>query len=78
MIECVGSGPSIPLKLCVAILRGEAEDIGETEEEFLDLKEKRLQNDLLVSIFAGLRSLREIVQHAEAASYIISQLCIHD
>ena len=40
MIERAGSGPGITLKLCVTILCGEAEDIGETEEEFLELKEK--------------------------------------
>lgn len=61
MIERAGSGPGITLKLCVTILCGEAEDIGETEEESLELKEKRLRNDLPVIISAGLRSRREIV-----------------
>ncbi|KAF4769678.1 hypothetical protein N7455_006557 [Penicillium solitum] len=76
MIDPAGSGPGITLKLCVAILRGEAEEIGEigeTEEEFLELKEKRLRDDLPVNIFARLPSRREIIQHTKAASYIISQ-----
>ncbi|KAJ5502055.1 hypothetical protein N7463_004929 [Penicillium fimorum] len=69
MIERAGSGSRITLKLCMAIFRGEEipEDIGETEEEFLELKK-----------VSFLRSRREIIQHAKAASHMISQLCVHD
>ncbi|KAJ5293761.1 hypothetical protein N7508_008582 [Penicillium antarcticum] len=40
MIERAGIGRDITLKLCMAIFRGEtiSEDIGEAEEEFLELK----------------------------------------
>ena len=42
MIERVGGDSDITLKLCMAIFNGEElpEDIGETEEEFLELKER--------------------------------------
>ncbi|KAI9934004.1 hypothetical protein ASPWEDRAFT_168282 [Aspergillus wentii DTO 134E9] len=80
MIERAGSGPDITLKLCMAIFRGEEvpEDIGETDEEFLELKKKLLRENLPANTAAVLRSRREIVQHAQAASYIISQLVIHN
>ncbi|KAJ5662103.1 uncharacterized protein N7477_009719 [Penicillium maclennaniae] len=80
MIERVGNGYDITLKLCMAIFRGEEipEDIGETEEEFLELKGNLLRKNLPANTLAILKSRREIVQHAKAASYIISQLCVHD
>ncbi|KAJ5208510.1 hypothetical protein N7449_002889 [Penicillium cf. viridicatum] len=73
MIERAGSGSRITLKLCMAIFRGEEipEDIGETEEELL-------RNDMPANVSAVLRSRREIVQHAKAASHMISQLCVYD
>lgn len=80
MIERAGSGREITLKLCMAIFRDEkvSENVGETEEEFLKLKQNLLRNNLPADVSAVLRSRREIVQHARAASYIISQLCIRD
>ena len=80
MIERAGNGRDITLKLCMAIFRGEEipEDIGETEEEFLELKKNLLRNNLPANTSAVLRSRREIVQHAKAASFIMSQLCIRD
>lgn len=80
MIERAGGGSGITLKLCMAIFRGEEipEDIGETEEEFLELKKRLLRNDMPANVSAVLRSRREIVQHAKAASYMISQLCVYD
>lgn len=80
MIERAGNGPEITLKLCLAIFRGQEipEDIGETEEEFLELKIYLLGKNLPTDTLAVLHSRREIVQHAKAASYIISQLCIRD
>jgi fido (protein-threonine AMPylation protein) len=78
MIERAGNGPGVTLKLCLAIFRGEEipEDIGETDEEFLELKRNLLRKYLPANTLAVLRSRREIVQHAKAASYIITQLCI--
>ncbi|CDM32927.1 hypothetical protein DTO013E5_9380 [Penicillium roqueforti] len=80
MIERAGSGSKITLKLCMAIFRGEEipEDIGETEEEFLELKKELLRKNMPANVSAVLRSRREIVQHAKAASYMISQLCVYD
>lgn len=80
MIERAGNGPDITLKLCVAIFRGEElpEDIGETEEQFLELKQYLLRNNLSANVSAVLHSRREIVQHAKAASYIMNQLCTRD
>ncbi|KAJ6184491.1 hypothetical protein N7519_005792 [Penicillium mononematosum] len=80
MIERAGSGFRITLILCFAIFRGEEipEDIEETEEVFLELKKKLLRNDMLANVSTVLQSRREIIQHAKAASYIISQLCVYD
>ncbi|CAL5874355.1 uncharacterized protein PFLUO_LOCUS8651 [Penicillium psychrofluorescens] len=78
MIERAGAGSQITLKLCHAIFRGEKipEDIGETDEEFLTLKQSLVRNNLPADTSAVLRSRREIVQHAKAAAYIVNQLCI--
>ncbi|KAJ6099237.1 hypothetical protein N7467_000772 [Penicillium canescens] len=80
MIERCGNGSDITLKLCMAIFRGEIipEDIGETEEEFLELKKRLLRKNLPATTCAVLRSRREIVQHAKAASYIMTQLCVRE
>ncbi|KAI9045434.1 uncharacterized protein KD926_008861 [Aspergillus affinis] len=78
MIERAGNNPGITLKLCMAIFHGEEipEDIGETDEEFVEMRKTLLRNNLPASTSAVLRSRREIVQHAKAASYIINQLYI--
>lgn len=80
MIERAGSGLNLTLKLCMAIFRGEEipDDIGETDPEFLELKKNLIRNNLPSNTSAVLRSRREIVQHAKAACFIISQLCIQD
>ncbi|KAJ5977947.1 hypothetical protein N7501_001289 [Penicillium viridicatum] len=80
MIERAGSGSRITLKLCMAIFRGEEipDDIGETEEEFQELKEGLLRKDMPANVSAVLQSRREIVQHAKAATHMISQLCVYD
>ncbi|KAJ5185939.1 hypothetical protein N7491_006191 [Penicillium cf. griseofulvum] len=79
MIERAGGGSRITLKLCMAIFRGEEipEYIGEAEEEFLGLKQYLLRNEMPANVSAVLQSRREIVQHAKAASHMISQLCVH-
>lgn len=80
MIERAGNSADITFKLCMAVFRGEEvpEDIGETEEEFLELKKNLLRKNLPANPCAVLHSRREIVQHAKAASYMIHQLCIRD
>ncbi|KAJ5930565.1 hypothetical protein N7466_006058 [Penicillium verhagenii] len=80
MIERVGNGSDITFKLCMAVFRGEEvpEEIGETEEEFLELKKNLLRKNLPANPRAVLGSRREIVQHAKAACYMIHQLCICD
>ncbi|CAI7620533.1 unnamed protein product [Penicillium viridicatum] len=67
MIERAGSGPDITLKLCVTILPGEAEDIGETEEEFLELKEKRIRSNLPILIRAHGLPLIAVTRDAVAS-----------
>ncbi|KAJ5382586.1 hypothetical protein N7517_000497 [Penicillium concentricum] len=80
VIERAGNGLNITLKLCIAIFRGDdlPDDIGETDEEFLELKKKLLRENLPSNTSAVLRSRYEIIQHAKAAHYIIGQLCNND
>ncbi|CAG8372975.1 unnamed protein product [Penicillium salamii] len=80
MIERAGSTARITYKLCLAVFRGEEipEDIGETDEEFLELKKALLRKNLPANTQAVLRSRREIIQHAKATAFIINQLCICD
>ncbi|KAJ5808388.1 hypothetical protein N7474_009657 [Penicillium riverlandense] len=79
MIEHAGRDLDITLKLCLATFGGEEipEDIGETNEEFLALKQHLMQQNLPSNTSKVLRSRNEIVQHAKAAAFIISQLCVH-
>ncbi|KAJ5918374.1 hypothetical protein N7454_010749 [Penicillium verhagenii] len=80
MIERVGNDSDITFKLCKAVFRGEEvpEEVGETEEEFLELKNNLLRKNLPANPCAVLCSRREIFQHAKAACYMIQQLCICD
>ncbi|KAJ5816779.1 hypothetical protein N7447_009012 [Penicillium robsamsonii] len=79
-IERAGGGFQLTFKLCLAVFRGEEvpEDVGETEEEFVELKKSLLRADLPANVLAVIQSRREIIQHAKAASYIITQLCLND
>ncbi|KAJ5156344.1 hypothetical protein N7492_009147 [Penicillium capsulatum] len=80
MIERAGAGPDITLKLCMEIFQGHEvpEEIGETDEEFAALKKELIESNRPADTTAVLRTRREIIQHAKAASYIINQLCLHD
>ncbi|CAI7629170.1 unnamed protein product, partial [Penicillium discolor] len=80
MIERAGSELEITLQLCFAIFKGEEvpDDIGEISEEFKALKQANKRKNLPVSTSAVLRSRQEIVQHAKAASFLMTQLCLYD
>lgn len=80
MIEHAGAGLEITWKLCMKIFQGEQvpEDIGEQDEEYRRIKEERMRDKLSTSGAAILRSRREIVQHAKAAAYMITELCLYD
>ncbi|CAG8928815.1 unnamed protein product [Penicillium salamii] len=79
LIEHAGSTARITYKLCLAVFRGEEipQDRDEAED-FLELKDALLRKNLPTDTKAVLRSRREIIQHAKAASFIINQLCICD
>ncbi|KAN0070273.1 Fido domain containing protein [Elaphomyces granulatus] len=66
----------VTLKLCQAIFRGEEipDDIGERDDEYTAIRQDLLRRNLPAGTQFVLRSRREIVQHAKAASYIISEL----
>lgn len=79
MIENVGAGLDITLKLCRAVFQGEdvtETDIGERDAEYQALKVELAKKNLPNDHYSVLRSRREIVQHAKAAHYIISQVAI--
>lgn len=78
MIEHAGSSPDITKKLCSAVFHGEKipDDILEEPKLYLELEKHLLLNNLPASIQAVWRSFREVVQHAQAASYMINQICI--
>lgn len=80
MIEHAGAGLDITWKLCMKIFQGEQvpEDIEERDEEYMRIKEERMRDKLSTSTAAVLHSRREIVQHAKAAAYMITELCLHD
>ncbi|OQD85339.1 hypothetical protein PENANT_c010G04157 [Penicillium antarcticum] len=53
------------------------EEIGESEEKFLERKQALLCNSPAdVTITSILQSCRETIQHAKAVSFLIQQLCI--
>jgi fido (protein-threonine AMPylation protein) len=76
MIEAAGSGRDVTLELCEKIFRGEEvpEEIEERDSEYAALKANLLRKNLPGDIEAVLRSRREIIQHAKAASYIINEI----
>ncbi|KAK2476341.1 hypothetical protein H9L39_11565 [Fusarium oxysporum f. sp. albedinis] len=75
MIEVAGGGVDITLKLCKDVFQGKElpEEINERDEDYHDLKIHLLNKNLPSGHEAILRSRREIVQHAEAARYMIDQ-----
>lgn len=80
MIERAGAGLEITWNPCMKIFQGDQvpEDIGERDEDYQRIKEERMRAMLSTSFAAVLRSRREIVQHAKAATHMITQLCLHD
>ncbi|KAF5541931.1 hypothetical protein FPHYL_11664 [Fusarium phyllophilum] len=78
MIEVAGGGVDITVKLCKDVFRGKelSEEISERDSDYQDLKLHLLNKNLPSGHAAVLRSRREIVQHAEAARYMIDQVCI--
>ncbi|RGP65936.1 hypothetical protein FLONG3_9068 [Fusarium longipes] len=78
MIEVAGGGVDITVKLCKAVFRGEPvpETIDQRDAEYEELKRHLMNNNLPSEHTAVLRSRREIVQHAQAARFIIEKVCI--
>lgn len=78
MIEAAGGGVDITVKLCKAVFRGEhvPENIEERSSEYEELKLHLMQNNLPAGHHAILRSRREIVQHAQAARFMIEKVCV--
>jgi len=75
-IEKAGTDLSITMKLCMAIFCGDGIPDETTDEEFFALKQFLMHKSLPANTAAVLRSRREVIQHAKAASYIINQLCL--
>ncbi|KAF4956555.1 hypothetical protein FGADI_3707 [Fusarium gaditjirri] len=81
MIENVGGGLDITLKLCKQVFRGgkePPEEISEDDPEYEQLDLYLYNKDLPCDHADILRSYREIVQHAKAARFMIEQVCIND
>ncbi|KAL5616086.1 hypothetical protein FOBRF1_004834 [Fusarium oxysporum] len=80
MIENVGGGLDITLKLCKDVFRGgkePPEEIGERDPDCEQLEIYLSNNDLPCKHADILQSYREIVQHAKAARFMIEQVCIN-
>ncbi|EQL02843.1 fic/DOC family protein [Ophiocordyceps sinensis CO18] len=76
IIENAGAGWDVTFKLCQAIFRGEEmpNEIDERDSEYAAIKQDLLRKGLAAGTEFVLRSRREIIQHAKAASYIINEL----
>lgn len=81
MIENVGGGLDITLKLCKDVFRGgkePPEEISEHDPDYEQLDLYLYNKDLPCKHADILQSYREIVQHAKAARFMIEQVCIND
>ncbi|KAF5250437.1 hypothetical protein FANTH_4371 [Fusarium anthophilum] len=80
MIENVGGGLDITLKLCKDVFRGKEppEEISEDDPDYEELDLYLYNKDLPCKHADILQSYREIVQHAKAARFMIEQVCIND
>ncbi|KAM0543182.1 hypothetical protein ACHAPJ_012437 [Fusarium lateritium] len=81
MIEMAGGSLDTTLQLCVPIFRGaqiSEEDIAEMDPEYENLRLHLQSRNIPSGHGMILKSYREIVQHAEAARYMIEQVCIQD
>ncbi|KAK5663906.1 hypothetical protein OQA88_117 [Cercophora sp. LCS_1] len=79
-IERAGAGLDITLKLCQAIFRGETipDTIDERDPEYETLKRELVQKGMPATTPFVLRSRREIVQHAKAASYLMTEVNVRE
>ncbi|KAH7180552.1 fido domain-containing protein [Fusarium sp. MPI-SDFR-AT-0072] len=80
MIENVGGGLDITLKLCKDVFRGgkePPEEISERDPDYEQLEIYLSNNDLPCKHADILQRYREIVQHAKAARFMIEQVCIN-
>ncbi|KAF5019223.1 hypothetical protein F66182_8764 [Fusarium sp. NRRL 66182] len=79
MIEMTGGGIDVTVKLCRAIFEGKEvpEEITERDPEYEHLKLHLLSMKLPCEHKEVLRSRREIFQHAQAARYMIEEVCIN-
>ncbi|KAF5606981.1 uncharacterized protein FSUBG_5439 [Fusarium subglutinans] len=80
MIENVGGGLDITLKLCKDVFRGKEppEEISEHDPDYEELDLYLYNKDLPCKHADILQSYREIVQHAKAARFMIEQVCINN
>lgn len=79
-IEHAGSGFDITLDLCRTIFKGDQvpDVIDEKDPEYARLKAELLRQGCAPSVQVVLRTRREIVQHAQAASYIMTQVYLDE
>ncbi|KAJ9165241.1 Fic-domain-containing protein [Coniochaeta hoffmannii] len=79
-IEQAGSGPDITLKLCRQVFRGDdlPDTIEERDPDYARLKAELLSQGIAPSVQVVLRTRREIIQHAKAASYIMTHVYLYE
>ncbi|KAF5676204.1 hypothetical protein FCIRC_7125 [Fusarium circinatum] len=80
MIENVGGGLDITLKLCKDVFRDKElpEEISDHDPDYEQLDLYLYSKDLPCKHADILQSYREIVQHAKAARFMIEQVCINN
>ncbi|KAK3363853.1 fido domain-containing protein [Lasiosphaeria hispida] len=81
-IETTGGGLDVTLKICQAIFKDEdvPEIIDDGDPDYEMHKRDAMRNDKGIHPDTSciLRSRREIIQHARAASHILSEIYLHD
>ena len=79
-IEQAGSGLDITLKLCRQVFRGDdlPDTIEERDPDYARLKAELLSQGIAPSVQVVLRTRREIIQHAKAASYIMTHVYLYE
>lgn len=77
-IEAAGAGYDITLRLCRKVLNGEPvkEDVDERDPDYKKLQEHLMMQNLPADTTAIIRSRREIIQHARALHYIVTQMML--
>lgn len=76
MIEDAGGGLNITLKLCGAIFRGQNVPEGDRHADYKVLQDHLRRKSLPHAEEDIIQAYREITQHAEAAHYIIKEVCL--